>query len=250
MEPRILCSRLDEVLRVSDFADSSLNGLQLDAGIDVTRVVCGVSVNAALIDEAEARNAQLIVVHHGLLWGRCERFTGLFGARVQRLYEAGISLAGYHLPLDAHPSLGNNAGLVDCLGLNERVPFGDYKGTKIGWGGTFSEPKTLVDVCDVLRSSMGDLSHCFGLPERPVARVALCSGAASDLIHEAAASGYDLFVTGEVEEWTQAQARELGIAVIAGGHHRTERFGPQRLASHINDELGVAATFVDVPNPV
>ncbi len=250
MTPKAVCDHLDAVLEVAAFSDSSLNGLQVDAGVDVERVVCGVSANGALIAEAEARQAQLIVVHHGLLWGRCERLTGLFGQRVQRLYRAGVSLAGYHLPLDAHPTLGNNAGLARCLALEGLVPFGDYKGKAIGWGGRFARPQTLGAVCEVLGEEMGSISHCFGALDRPISRVALCSGAASDLIHEASAGEYDLFVTGEVEEWTQAQALELGIAVIAGGHHRTERFGPQSLAQHLSEQLGLRSEFVDVTNPV
>ena len=250
MGPAALCRQLDELLQVDRYSDASLNGLQLDAGVEIRHVVCGVSANAALIDQAIERHAQLIVVHHGLLWGRCERLTGLFGHRVKRLYEAGISLAGYHLPLDAHPELGNNAGLARCLSLQGVVRFGDYKGMSIGWGGPLPQPSSLGEVNRLLRSAMGDISHCFGSLEREIRRVAVCSGAASDLVHEAAAAEYDLFITGEVEEWTQAQALELGISVIAGGHHRTERFGVESLSDHLNALGDVTAEFVDIPNPV
>lgn len=250
MLPAELCQRLDGLLEVSRFQDSSLNGLQLDAGKPVEKIVCGVSVNAGLIEAAREREAQLIVVHHGLLWGRCERLTGLFGNRVRSMYTAGISLAGYHLPLDAHPSLGNNAGLARVLGLQNRVGFGDYKGMVIGWGGDLSAPARLGAVSERLAEAMGGINHCFGETDRPISRIAICSGAASELIHEAASSGYDLFLTGEVEEWTQAQASELGIAVIAGGHHRTERFGPQAIAEHLGEAWSLSAEFVDIPNPV
>jgi dinuclear metal center YbgI/SA1388 family protein len=250
IEPARICAELDTVLEVGRFKDASLNGLQIDAGRPVERIVTGVSANLALLDKAVKKEAQLVVVHHGLLWGQSGRLTGLFGARVRAFYAEGVSLAGYHLPLDAHPTLGNNAGLADLLELGERVGFGVYQGQSIGVGGELPTACPFGEIADMLSERLGGLSHAFGDRHQPVRRVALSSGASGDMIEQAAAEGYDLFLTGEAEEWSQAQARELGIGMIAGGHHRTERFGPRALARYLSEELGHQAEFVDVPNPV
>jgi dinuclear metal center YbgI/SA1388 family protein len=245
-----ICRELDDFLEVGKFNDASLNGLQLDAGAAVEKVVCGVSANAALIAAAAEAGAQLIVVHHGFLWGRCERLTSIFGARVGACFAAGVSVAGYHLPLDAHSKVGNNAGLVRLLNLQGRAPFADYRGNAIGWRGELPTPTPLAQLAATLERDLGGLSHCFGDPDRLIRSVGVCSGGAAEVLTQAADAGLDLYLTGEAEEWTQAQALELGVAFIAGGHHRTERFGPRALAAHLRDAMHLDAEFIDVDNPV
>jgi dinuclear metal center YbgI/SA1388 family protein len=244
-----ICSDLDAFLEIGNFKDSSLNGLQLDAGGEVQRIVCGVSANGAMIDAAIDARAQLLLVHHGWFWGRCERLTGLLGARAKSCFDGGLSMAGYHLPLDAHPVVGNNAGLCNLLGLTERQPFATYSGTTIGFKGMLPEPLELAVLVERLRDGLGGVNHVFGDPKRRIRSIGLCSGGAANNLDEAIAHGLDLYLTGEAEEWTQAQAQESGIAFIAGGHHRTERFGPRGLAKHLC-ELGYDAEFIDVTNPV
>ncbi len=244
-----LCRELDQFLEIDRFKDASLNGLQLDAGVEVDRVVCAVSANRAAIDAAIEANAQLLVVHHGWLWGRCERLTGMFGARVQRCFEGGLSVAAYHLPLDAHPEIGNNAGLSNLLNLHDRQPFAEYAGTPIGFKGVLPEPVEFGVLIERLREGLGGVNFAFGELKRRIRTVGLCSGGAANNIIEAAEHGLDLYVTGEAEEWTQGQAEELGIAFIAGGHHRTERFGPQGIARHLVAK-GIDAEFIDINNPV
>ena len=244
-----ICRDLDHYLEIDRFKDASLNGLQLDTGVDVERVICAVSANRAAIDAAVAANAQLLIVHHGWLWGRCERLTGMFGARVQRCFEAGLSVAGYHLPLDAHPVSGNNAGLSNLLNLHEREPFAEYSGTPIGFKGVLPEPVEFGVLIERLREGLGGVNFAFGDLKRQIRSVGLCSGGAANQIVEAAEQGLDLYLTGEAEEWTQGQAEELGIAFIAGGHHRTERFGPQGIARYLVAQ-GIDAEFIDVNNPV
>ena len=244
-----LCAALDKLLEIDRFKDASLNGLQLDAGGAIRRVVCGVSANRAMIEAAIEAEAQLLVVHHGWLWGRCERLTGMFGDRVRRCFEGGLSVAGYHLPLDAHPSLGNNAGLADLLGLTDREPFAVYSGTPIGFKGKLPETVELGVLVERLREGLGGVNFAFGDLKRPIQSVGLCSGGAANHIVEAAGEGLDLYLTGEAEEWTKAQAEELGVAFIAGGHHRTERFGPKGIARHLAEQ-GIDARFIDVSNPV
>ena len=247
--PKSICSELDQFLDIGSFKDASLNGLQLDAGGEVQRIATAVSANAAAIEAAAAMGAQLLVVHHGWLWGRCERLTGLFGARVRACYDAGLSLGAYHLPLDAHPAVGNNAGLADLLDLQQRRPFALYAGTSIGFAGLLPEPTSFGALVERLGAGLGAVNHAFGDPERMVQSVGLCSGGSANTIEEAASEDLDVFITGEAEEWTQAQALELGIGFIAGGHHRTERFGPQGLAEHLRSR-GYDAQFIDVPTPV
>ncbi|MDE0883391.1 MAG: Nif3-like dinuclear metal center hexameric protein [Myxococcota bacterium] len=245
-----ICRELDAFLRIDEFKDASLNGLQLDAANPVRRIVCGVSANAALIDKAIAADAQLLIVHHGWLWGRCERFTGMLGARLRRCIEGGLSVAGYHLPLDAHPQVGNNAGLCELLNLQNLEPFAQYAGSAIGFKGDLAEPVEFATLVEQLGEGLGGINTHFGDAKRLIRSVGLCSGGAANNLQEASDEGLDLYLTGEAEEWTQAQADELDICFVAGGHHRTERFGPRRLADHINQSMGIDARFIDVPNPV
>lgn len=241
---------LDSWLQPERFRDVAENGLQVEGRDEVQRVVCGVSANQALIDAAIAEGADALFVHHGLVWGGgIRRLEGFLARRVQSLFAHGLSLYAYHLPLDAHPTLGNNAGLADALGVgSERVPFGEYKGQLIGVRGHLATPCTLAALVERMGETVGTPLACFGDLERPIERVGICSGGAPDLLHEACREGLDLYVTGEVTEWVQAVAAEMGVAFIAGGHHATERFGARRIAAALNAE-GLSATFVDVANP-
>lgn len=251
MHRQDLLALLDSWLRPEAFRDNSINGLQVQGKDQVRRVVCGVSANLQLFDAAERAQADAVFVHHGLLWEPGLRtLTGWQGERVRRLMRADISLYAYHLPLDAHPTLGNNAGLADVLGLGaDRVSFGEYKGQKIGLIGPLSAPTSLSAFAARVQAEVGPAVQVFAHPDRPVRRVALCSGGAPDLLNEAAVAGADLYLTGEVSEWTKAIAEETGCGFVAAGHHATERFGPRRVAAALR-EHGLDADFVDVPNPV
>lgn len=242
---------LDRWLEPARFRDVAENGLQVEGRDEVKRVVCGVTANAALIEAAIDAGADAIFVHHGLVWGGgMRRLTGWLGARVRRLFEGGLSLFAYHLPLDAHPTLGNNAGLADALGVTEgRVPFGEYKGQLIGVKGALAGgASTLGDVVERVRANVGEPPFVFGDLARPVRQVGLCTGGAPELLQAAVDEGLDLYVTGEVTEWSKAVAHETGVAFIAAGHHNSERFGPRRVADALAAE-GLDATFVDVENP-
>ncbi len=242
---------LDRWLEPARFRDAGENGLQVEGKDDVRKVICGVTANAALIEAAIARGADAIFVHHGLVWGGgIRRLTGWLGARVRRLVEGELSLFAYHLPLDAHPTLGNNAGLADALGMStERVPFGEYRGQLIGAKGALADgPTPLGDVVARVRSEVGEPPFVFGDPTRVVRQVGLCTGGAPELLQAAVDERLDLYVTGEVTEWSKAVAQETGVAFIAAGHHNTERFGPRRVADALSAE-GIDASFVDVENP-
>jgi dinuclear metal center YbgI/SA1388 family protein len=246
-----LSTLLDEWLEPGRFTDAAENGLQVEGKAEIARVVTGVSANRALIERAIALGADAVVVHHGLVWGGgIRRVDGWLKERIALLLQHGISLFAYHLPLDAHPTLGNNAGLADALGIVDdgRVPFGRYKGTPIGFSGRLKEPVPFDAFVAHARLHVGEPRAAFGEASRLVRTIGVCSGGAPELLHEAIAARLDVYVTGEVTEWVKSVADESGTAFVALGHHRTERFGAMRLAAHLSS-LALEATFVDVENP-
>jgi dinuclear metal center YbgI/SA1388 family protein len=255
--------RLDDVVRFLDttldikaFRDYAVNGLQVEGRPEVARVVTGVTANLALVEAAVAKNADLVVVHHGLFWGGgMERLVGSNARRIGPLLASHVSLAGYHLPLDKHPVLGNNAGLADALGLPaERRGFGQVRGVELGVLADFAVPITRAELLDrVQKNVCGGAAAPFVFahgPER-VRRVGLCTGAASDLLEAASEAGCDAFVTGELAERAGEIARELQITLVAAGHHATEVFGPQRLVGAIRAVFPqVDVEFINVPSPL
>lgn len=249
-------SFLDDTLAVSGFADYGTNGLQVEGAQEVSCVVTGVSANLELFHKAADLEADLIVVHHGLFWGRgVDRVTGHMARRLGFLLERGMSLAAYHLPLDAHPRLGNNAGLADAIGLGpERAHFGEVRGTALGLSGAWPEPRSRdAAVARIGEALGGGQAPRFVFPFGPpaVRRVGLCTGAASDLLPAAAAAGCDLFLTGELAERAGDLARELQVTLVAAGHYATEVFGPTRLCNELKTRFpGLDARFVPVPTPL
>jgi dinuclear metal center YbgI/SA1388 family protein len=247
---------LDQTLEIQLFRDYGPNGLQVEGTKEVERVVTGVSANGALIERAVAMNADLVVVHHGLIWGAgIERVVGVTARRLAALLTHGISLAAYHLPLDKHPRVGNNAGLADALGLpGERKAFGDVRGHALGVSARLETPIPRAELlARVSQGVLGGAEPDFVFPFGPadVRRVGLCSGAASDLLEAASAAGCDAYVTGELAERAGELARELQITLIAAGHYATEVFGPQRLAREIAAAFPrISAEFVPVPSPL
>ncbi|RMH37282.1 MAG: Nif3-like dinuclear metal center hexameric protein [Deltaproteobacteria bacterium] len=247
---------LDEVLEIDRFRDYGPNGLQVEGAPEVDVVVTGVSAHAELFERAIARNADLIVVHHGLIWGAgIPRVVGPTAVRLRMLLENAVSLAAYHLPLDAHPTLGNNAGLCDALGLGpDRRAFGDVRGHALGVAGAWPTPVSRDEAIErIARVVLDGAPPAFVLPYGPgaVRTVGVCTGAASDLLESAAAAGCDLFVTGELAERSASLARELQITLVGAGHHRTEVYGAIRLADALAAQFpGIDAEFVDVPSPL
>jgi len=246
---------LDKTLEIDRFKDYGTNGLQVEGAQTVTKVVTGVSASAELIERAVAAKANLVVVHHGLVWGGgLTRITGPMARRLKLLLGHDISLAGYHLPLDKHPRVGNNAGLADALGLAaERSAFGEVRGTLLGvaaeWPVALARDEAIARISDrVCRGRQPPFVFAYG-PER-VRKVGLCTGAASDLLEAAHAAGCDLFVTGELAERAADLAKELGITLVAAGHVATEVFGPMRLADELRATFAVDAEYIDIANPL
>lgn len=239
---------MNEQLAVRQVQDIAENGLQVEGRPQVRRVVTGVSANLALLNAAVERGADLIVVHHGLIWGGIRRIEGPLRQRLALLLRENISLAAYHLPLDLHPTLGNNAGLFAALELGARQPFGRYKGQLIGVRGAFTEPLSTAECLSRIATITGQTPrHLEGGPAR-IHTVAICSGGAADLVEEAIATGCDLFLSGEVAEYSPALAREGRIHVVGAGHHATERFGVRALGTALTGRFGIEASFVDIAN--
>lgn len=253
---RDIVTFLDETLEIHRFRDYGPNGLQVEGSQEVDRVITGVSANMALFERAVELQADVIVVHHGLIWGSgIERVTGTVARRLELLLRHRISLVAYHLPLDKHARLGNNVGLCDALALGlEREEFGDVRGHALGMIGSWRTPLGIEQaLARVSAGVLGGAPPRFVFPHGPptVQRVGLCSGAASDLLEAAALAGCDMFVTGELAERAGELARELQITLVAAGHHATEVFGPMRLADELNRCFpDLDARFIGVPSPL
>jgi dinuclear metal center YbgI/SA1388 family protein len=247
-----IVSALDELLDPGAFQDLGPNGLQVPAEREVSRVVCGVSAQRELVERAVELDAQLVLVHHGLFWDfQPTGLTPVLAERLRPLFRHDIGLAAYHLPLDAHPKVGNNALLAGALGCERHEPFGDYRGTPIGRMGTFAgDGVPARELFERVQAVTGRVPTVFdGGPER-VRRIGIVSGSAADRLPEAVELGLDAFLTGEPREHVMADSREAGIHFIAAGHYATETFGVRRLGDWLTERFGVESVFVDIPNPV
>ena len=243
-----LQTHLDELLDVARFRDYSPNGLQVEGRAEVRRVLCGVTASQALIDRAVEDGVDAIVVHHGYFWrGEDGRITGIRKRRLASLLRNDISLLAYHLPLDAHPELGNNAQLGRILGWSGDGRFGEQD---LGWIGRPEHVGPAAQVARSLAARLGREPMLVGDPERCVRRVAWCTGGAQGYFEQAISAGTDLYVSGEISEQTVHLARESGIPYIAAGHHATERYGIHALAEHLRQRFALDAQFVDLDNPV
>lgn len=232
--------------------DYGPNGWQVEGERDIKKLVTGVTACQALIDEAIAAEADAIFVHHGIFWDNdaIKTLVGMKGRRVRALMKAGVHLFAYHLPLDLHPTLGNNVQLalrlgvtcadgVDALGLPSMVRWGRLE-----------QPTSLDDWA----------KHCEQVLDRSVLavtggdhlieRLAWCTGGAQDCIVDAIAMGADAYLTGETSERTVHQAREMGIHLLVAGHHATERYGVQAVGEHCAEHFGIEHQFIDIDNPV
>ena len=249
----------DDYLSTSAFKDYAPNGLQVDGGRPIQRIVTGVTACEALIDAAIADNADAIMVHHGYFWkGEPAPLTGMKGRRVRKLMQHGISMIGYHLPLDAHPISGNNAKLADMLGMTITGALYPTESHPVGNIATCT-PQTADDLIATMTQALGRAPlhisaeyHADSSAQtngRLIERVGICTGGAQDMIEQAASMGCDAFISGEISERTTHSARELGIDYFACGHHATERGGIQALGEIVAQKFGLPVTFIDIENP-
>jgi dinuclear metal center YbgI/SA1388 family protein len=242
----------DGLLEIDSFDDYGPNGLQVPGAEEVSRLASGVSANLELLEAAVSAGAQLVLVHHGLLWGsELGAFSVPMAARLRALLCSETSLASYHLPLDAHPEIGNNALLRRELGLEaDDRPFGEAKGNAIGAIGRAPEPLTVEELGSRLAAAVGQDPLVFDSGPARIASVGIVTGSGGFALHEAGRLGLDAVVTGEPSEPVMGEAREYGIHFLAGGHYATERSGIRRLGELVAERFGVDHDFVEVPNPI
>ncbi|MBF0357159.1 MAG: Nif3-like dinuclear metal center hexameric protein [Magnetococcales bacterium] len=247
----VLDKYLNAELGVAKIADYCPNGIQLSGRKTVKRVMSGVSASQALIKAAITWKADLLLVHHGILWDRDSRVvTGSYKKRLQLLLEDDLTLMAFHLPLDAHPVFGNNAQIINRLDLVQGEPFGRYKGGSISFCGMPKEAISMVDFAKRVKKCFGGSPLILDFGPKKIKKVAICSGGAPEMIREAKECGADLFITGEASEFVYHYAREEGINFIAAGHHRTEMFGVQALGEHISEKFTITHKFHNIPNPI
>jgi dinuclear metal center YbgI/SA1388 family protein len=242
-----LIAACDELLDPAAFDDLGPNGLQVPGRTEIGRVITGVTAQRALFERAVALEGDLVLVHHGLFWNFDPiGLTPLLAERLRPLFKHDLALAAYHLPLDAHPEVGNNALLAGALGCADHVAFGT-----VGRGGTFAEPVPVTTLVERVAAACGGREPLlFDGGPASVRRIAIVSGGAAGELPRAVAEGYDAFLTGEPKEHVMADAREAGIHFIAAGHYATETHGIRRIGDLIAQRFGVSHSFVDIPNPV
>jgi dinuclear metal center YbgI/SA1388 family protein len=218
----------------------------------VSKVATGVSANLETLERGIEAGAELVIAHHGLLWGdELSPLSVPMAARLRALLCADASLAAYHLPLDAHPEIGNNALLRDALGLEpDERPFGRAKGSAVGLVGRASEPVDLPELRRRLTDAVGREPLVFDSGPDRISAVGIVTGAGGFALHEAGPMGLDALVTGEPSEPVMGEAREYGVHFLAGGHYATEVFGIRRLGELIAERFSVEHEFIDVPNPI
>jgi dinuclear metal center YbgI/SA1388 family protein len=234
------------LLGVERFEDYGPNGLQVEGRTTVQRLVSGVTASRALIDAAIAAGADAIVVHHGLFWrGQDGRLVGWLAERVRRLMAHGVNLYAYHLPLDAHAELGNNAQLGHRLGLAADARFGAQQ---LGFAGRASETSLDALACRAA-GALGRAPLVLPGDGRALRRIGWCTGGAQGYFEAAIAAGCDAFLTGEVSEPQAHLARETGVAFLACGHHATERYGAPALGAHLAGHFGLEHAFIEIDNP-
>jgi dinuclear metal center YbgI/SA1388 family protein len=235
-----------DYLDLASYPDYGPMGLQVAGAEEVTRLACGVSASRELFERAAETGAQLLIVHHGVFWDRDPRIVDpVLRRRLEALFAADLSLAAYHLALDAHPEVGNNALLCRELGVVPERRFAD-----VGYGGRLEQPCSSDEFLQRVEERVGRAPLAFAEGPPHIARVAVCSGGAARYLADAASAGYDCYLTGEPAEPSMAIAREHGIHFVAAGHYATETLGVQALAAKLAERFGLEWVFVDLPNPV
>jgi dinuclear metal center YbgI/SA1388 family protein len=247
IERDTLTAHLDRVLDAARFRDYGPNGLQVEGKPLIGKLVTGVTASQAFIDAAIHANADAVLVHHGLFWrGQDGRVTGWMRQRLGSLLAHDISLLAYHLPLDAHSELGNNAQWGLQLGFAADTRFGDQA---LGFMGPAPAHMTLDSLAEKIASTMRRPPTVVAGDGRPLRRVAWCSGGAQSSFEAAIAAGADVYLTGEISEPQTHYARETGVAFMACGHHASERYGVQALGRALAAQFGIAHEFIDIDNP-
>jgi dinuclear metal center YbgI/SA1388 family protein len=246
-----LTKYIDQLLAVDKFKDYGPNGLQVEGKKEINRIISGVTACRALIDAAIELKADAILVHHGYFWkGEDPCLVGMKGERIRRLFQHDINLLAYHLPLDAHGVLGNNAQLAKRLGIKVEGRFIGDNETGIGMYGSTATAMSGEYLAELIDKTLARTPLHIKGNERPIQRIAWCSGGAQAYLEQAVELGVDAYITGEVSEYTVHIAREYGIHFFAAGHHATERYGVQALGAHLADKFQLQQKYIEIENPV
>lgn len=243
-----LSAYLDTLLEIERFRDYCPNGLQVEGKAEIRRIVTAVSANAEVLEQAFAWNADALLVHHGYFWKSEDgRIIGIRKQRIARLIQNDLNLFGFHLPLDAHSSLGNNVQLAQRLQI---IPHGQLAGEELVWLGRPATEISLVKFSAQIEQVLQRPPLVIGAANQLIRKIAWCTGGAQNYFEAAITAGVDAYLTGEISEQHYHLARESGVAFIAAGHHATERYGIQALGQHLAEKFGLAHQFIDSDNPV
>jgi dinuclear metal center YbgI/SA1388 family protein len=236
----------NELLDLGAYSDYGPMGLQVVGAAEITKIACGVSASRDLFERAAEAGAQMVLVHHGLLWERDPREIGpLMRERLRSLFDHDLNLVAYHLALDAHPELGNNALLARDVGVEPRERF-----TEWGYGGPLEEPLPIDVFSERVHERVGRIPLVFPYGPELVERVAVLTGGAARYLADAVSGGYDCFLTGEAAEPTKHAAKEARVHFVAAGHYATETLGVRALSARLAEVFGLDSEFIDLPNPV
>ena len=238
---------LDDLLKIEEWQDKSNNGLQVEGKEEVKKVAFAVDACMEVFEKAKEIGADMIVVHHGLIWGGIDYVKGLIKRRLEFLLKNGISLYAVHLPLDAHPSVGNNVQILKAMGLEPIESFGVYQGKEIGYIGVYDESKPLDDVLDLIREKVNQTLVVLDFGSEDVKRVGVVSGRGGFALVEAVERNVDLFITGEQDHSIYHLAKECGVNVVFAGHYATETFGVKALMRVVGGEFDIDVEFIDIP---
>ncbi|MBB4809051.1 dinuclear metal center YbgI/SA1388 family protein [Acinetobacter johnsonii] len=241
----------DQTLKSPEFKDYAPNGLQIEGKTEVHKILAAVTASQDAIDAAIRENADLLLVHHGYFWkGEAYPITGMRGKRIKSLIQHDISLLAYHLPLDSHPSLGNNAAIADLLKLERIEALDPSEGHPIGNIGYLNQPMPVEEFKTFVSEKLKfDVTH-LPADKNMIEKVGFCTGGAQDFIVKAAEQGCDAYISGEVSERTFYEAKELGVHYFACGHHATERYGVQRLGQAISEQFDIEYVYFELNNPI
>ena len=241
----------DQTLKSPEFKDYAPNGLQIEGKTEVHKILAAVTASQDAIDAAIRENADLLLVHHGYFWkGEAYPITGMRGKRIKSLIQHDISLLAYHLPLDSHPSLGNNAAIADLLELERIEALDPSERHPIGNIGYLNQPMPVEEFKKFVSEKLKfDVTH-LPADKNMIEKVGFCTGGAQDFIVKAAEQGCDAYISGEVSERTFYEAKELGVHYFACGHHATERYGVQRLGQAISEQFDIEYVYFELNNPI
>lgn len=242
-----IVSYTNRFLRIRDVGDwdNALNGLQIENSGRVTRIGAAVDVSTRVLTEAQKRDVDLLIVHHGLFWPGLQPIQGVLRRQLRIAFENDVALYSAHLPLDVHTRIGNNAQLVAALGLKSAQPFLEEKGQPVGLEIRASLPRSELDF--KLQKALNGPVKVFGFGPKQTRAIGVVTGAAGSEIHRVADEGIDTFITGEAPHWAAVAAEELGVNLLLGGHYATEVFGVKALTAHLSKRFRVPWEFIDCP---